>query len=110
MAKKEESQPAEKSTLFELAKRNGQLFVPSAKFAPNASEDSPFRATHQVADVYHGWSMHEKTLHQPVMLSDADYLSALEAAKKGKTHKAANHRTPEQEALKQANRAAAKGN
>lgn len=105
MAKKQDEP---KSTLFELANRNGQLFVPNQKFHSVDAHESPFKATHQVADVRHGWTLHEKTVHQNVTLSDADYLSALDAAKKGKTHAPANFRSAEHEARKQANREAAK--
>jgi hypothetical protein len=113
-AAQQEAQPATSdastSTLFDLAKRNGQLFNRDPKltrFQASDEHESPFKPTHQVADVYHGWSLHWRTKHQEVFLSDADYLAALQAAKLGKTHEPANRRDPELTARQQASREAA---
>lgn len=70
-------------TLDALALKHGQT-----QRAPIAG-DSPFTADHLVAEQLHGWSHHALYVGE-VLLSDEDYLAAIEAAKEGKRHFAAD--------------------
>lgn len=85
MPEAQEASPlAPVSTLAELAKRHAQL-----QAAPIAG-DHPYKADHVVADTMHGWTFHKLYVGTDVTLSDADYLAALEAARTGKRHAAAD--------------------
>lgn len=99
-------------SVSELAKKHGNTFHKAGKdgalYPTVWAHDSVFKQEHLQADVLHGWTKHEFHSSEPVCLSDADYLAAIEAAKKGKTHAPANKRTAEEAAKKQASRDAAK--
>lgn len=90
----EEEQQA--MTVSELAVKHGHTFHRPGKdgkmYPTVPAHDSPFKAEHAQADVLHGWTKHERKVHEPVRLSDEDYLAALEAAKSGKTYGPANMR------------------
>lgn len=98
MAKSEkQEQPQEPvDTLYNLAVRNGQTFHRRGKdgnlYPTVPSHDSVLKAEHLQADVLHGWTLHERHTSETVVLSDANYLAAIEAAKAGKTHAPANKR------------------
>lgn len=102
------------SKLSALALKHGKTFHRVGKdgqYYPTVpGHDSPLTQEHLQADVLHGWTKHERQTSEDVLLSDADYLAALEAAKLGKTHAPANKRTAEEADKAQASRdAASKG-
>jgi hypothetical protein len=78
--------PAPLLTAAEHAQNHGHTRKPRVK------GDSTFTGAHMVADVVHGWSRHLYYKGEHAKLSSADYLSALEAAKAGKSHDAADFR------------------
>ena len=66
---------AELKTLPELAAEHGQV-------APEHPDGHLYLWQHRVADVIHGWSVHEYHYQaDPVRLTSEDYLAALESAK-----------------------------
>jgi hypothetical protein len=83
-------------TLMNLAIRNGNTFHRIGRdggmYPTVPAHDSVLKAVHLQADVLHGWTKHERHTSESVLLSDTDYLAALEAAKTGKTHAPANKR------------------
>lgn len=83
-------------TLIKLAVRHGQTFHRAGAdgnlYPTVPAHDSVLRAAHLQADVLHGWTKHERHTSEAVLLTDSDYLSAIEAAKTGKTHAPANKR------------------
>jgi hypothetical protein len=70
--------------LHDLAIKHGQIAKP-------APEGSVYRAKHAAACVLHGWAYSEYH-YGPVDLSDEDYLSALDAAKRGEIHAPASRK------------------
>lgn len=87
---------SEQKKLTQLAIEHGQTFYKKRKdgevFLAVPTHDSPFRRDHAVADILHGWTAYENKESVNVMLSDDDYLSAIEAAKKGSVHAPASKR------------------
>lgn len=73
-------------TLLELAKKHGQFQ------GARVGGDDPFTALHNVAVMLNGLARHERTTGESVSLTDAEYLAALEEAKKGKPHAPVNKR------------------
>jgi len=85
----QESHQQERATTFTVAKlavMHGQAH------ATTVADDSPFKADHLVASTRHGWLKHEHDTGTPVMLSEHDYLAAIDAARQGKVHAPANKR------------------
>ena len=68
-------------SLADLAKKHGQLRAVNPDL-----EDSPLSPEHMAAAVLHGWNAFAFFKGGQVMLSDADYLAALEAVGKGEAH------------------------
>lgn len=60
--------------------------------APAVAGDNPHSAAHQSASFLNGWELYTNQTGAEVVLSDEDYLGAIEAAKKGEAHAPANHR------------------
>jgi hypothetical protein len=100
---KDNMQPAEQPsdvlqnmTVAELAMKHGHTFHRRGKdgkmYPTVPGHDSIFKRAHAIADVLHGWTKHERRVHQPVRLSGADYAAAISAAAKGQTHGPANMR------------------
>lgn len=83
----------------QLAERHGQVHKGMI-----VADDEPFKTQHLVASTRHGWRKHHHATGEEVMLTDADYLAALEEAHKGGCHAPANRRDPEDEARRQASR------
>ncbi len=92
----QEAPAAPVDSLLKLATRHGHTFHRMAKdgnlYPTVPSHDSVLKAAHLQADVLHGWTKHERHTSEEVLLTDADYLAAIEAAKTGKTHAPANKR------------------
>lgn len=85
----------------QLAQKHGQI-------APEVVDGHRYKWQHRVADLLHGWSVHEYN-HQahPLTMSDQDYLGALQAAETGLTpHAPAIAKAPDYKAMA---RAAAEG-
>lgn len=72
-------------SIDELAEKYGH------KKAPKIQGDSPYSAVHAYADVSHGWSRFAMK-HGKCEIAEHDYIAAIEASKKGKTHGPANKR------------------
>lgn len=69
------TEPQELKSLDQLATENDQI-------APHVDGGHKYLWQHRVADQIHGWSAHEYHYQaDPVMLTTAAYLSALESAK-----------------------------
>lgn len=65
---------SEKKPLARLAEEHGQK-------VKDLENNSPYGWKHRVADSIHGWSQHEYHYQaDPVMLTDDEYLAALESA------------------------------
>lgn len=65
---------SEKKPLAQLAQEHGQT-------VRDLENNSPYGWKHRVADTIHGWSQHEYHYQaDPVMLTDEEYLEALESA------------------------------
>lgn len=79
------AQASELLTVSALANKHGQ----TRKVREDLG-DSPYSPEHMGADVLNGWARHKKFVGTEAVLSDADYLAAIEAAKVGKAHEPAN--------------------
>ena len=75
-------------TVKELAKRHGH------HQGARVDGDDPHTALHNVASVLNGWQLHEHRTGEVVKLTDAQYLAALDAAKRGKAHEETCKRAP----------------
>ncbi len=75
---------------------------------PHVQEDGIFDAQHLAAAVRHGWTAYTYYKGEEVLLSQEDYLQALEAAQLGKVHPPAHFRLHEQEEAKKKSRDHAK--
>lgn len=71
-------------TLEELAKKHNQIARPSP-------QGDKYKGKHSVAATVHGWPSFEFN-YGPVMLSEDDYLQALDSAQQHKKHPPANRR------------------
>lgn len=96
----EEQKPAAPvAHVSDLAVKHGHTFHKQGKdgklYPTVPGHDSPFKAEHLQADVLHGWTKHENHTSEQVLLTDEDYLAAIEAGKVGKTHAPANKRAAE---------------
>lgn len=67
-----------------MLKSLDELAVAHDQIAPNAPDGNRYKWPHRIAALVHGWTQHNYHYEQnQVMLSDADYLAALELAKSG---------------------------
>jgi hypothetical protein len=78
----------------QLAQKHGQI-------APEVVDGSRYKWQHRVADIVHGWSLHNYHHQQhKITLSDSDYLAALKAAENGiEPHLPAMAKAPDYKAI-----------
>lgn len=82
------SEQGELLPVTKLAKKHGQAIG-------SPTRDEAFRAPHMAAAVLNGWNAYERLLGEQPKLTDAVYLAALEAAKKGAALEAATVKVEE---------------